>query len=140
MYRETAAWLEIGQVLSDEKIKKLLDTDQKNEVYEKALEFISFKPRTIHETRIKLQKSGYDEELINSTLAELSENGLLDDEIYANLWVEERSSFKPRSRRMISYELRRKGISDELIQSAVEEIDDYINIRKVEIKKPNANK
>lgn len=125
LYRETAAWLEIGQVLSDEKIKKLLDADKKIEVYEKALEFISFKPRTIHETRIKLQKSGYDEEFINSTLAELSENGLLDDETYANLWVEERSSYKPRSKRMISYELRRKGISDELIQSAVEEIDDY---------------
>ena len=124
LYRDTAAWLEIGQILSDEKIKELLETDQKNEVYQKALDFISFKPRTVQETRGKLQKAGYDENLIEKTLLELTANGLLDDENYAMLWVEERTRLKPRSKRMISYELRQKGISDELIQSAVEEADD----------------
>lgn len=124
LYRDTAAWLEIGQVLSDEKIKKLLETDQNNEVYQKALDFISFKPRTVQETRDKLQKAGYDDNLIEKTLSDLIANGLLDDDNYARSWVEERSRLKPRSKRMISYELRQKGISDELIQSAVEEVDD----------------
>ena len=41
LFRETAAWLEKGQILSDEKIKELLETDQKNEVYNNALDFIS---------------------------------------------------------------------------------------------------
>lgn len=124
LYRDTAAWLEIGQILSDEKIKELLDTDKKNEVYQKALDFISFKPRTVHETHVKLQKLGYDETLIENTLSELSAHGLLNDELYANLWVEERTRLKPRSKRMIAFELRKKGISDELIQSAVEEVDE----------------
>ena len=125
LYRDTAAWLEVGQVLSDEKINELLAADKNNEVMIKALDFISYKARTSQETRIKLRKAGYDDDLIESTLARLSENGLLNDEEYAAQWVEERLRLKPRSWRMLTYELRKKGISSEMIQSAVENVDDY---------------
>lgn len=125
LYRDTAAWLEIGQILTDDKIKKLLDEDQKADVYTKALDFISYKPRTVAETRRKLYEAGYDEPLINETLSRLSESGLLNDERYAEQWVEERQSLSPRSRRSLEYELHRKGIQDHLIQSAVEAVDDF---------------
>ena len=125
LYRDTAAWLEIGQILTDDKIKKLLDEDQKADVYTKALDFISYKPRTVAETRRKLYEAGYDESLINETLSRLSESGLLNDERYAEQWVEERQSLSPRSRRSLEYELHRKGIQDHLIQSAVEAVDDF---------------
>ena len=125
LYRDTAAWLEIGQILTDEKIKKLLDEDQKADVYTKALDFISYKPRTSAEIRRKLYEEGYDESLINETLSRLSESGLLNDERYAEQWVEERQLLRPRSRRSLEYELRKKGIPDHLIQSAVEAVDDF---------------
>ena len=125
LYRDTAAWLEVGQVLSDEKINELLAADKNNEVMIKALDFISYKARTSQETRIKLRNAGYDDDLIESTLARLSENGLLNDKEYAAQWVEERLRLKPRSRRMLTYELRQKGISSGMIQSAVENVDDY---------------
>ena len=125
LYRDTAAWLEIGQILTDDKIKKLLDEDQKADVYTKALDFISYKPRTVAETRRKLYEAGYDESLINETLSRLSESGLLNDERYAEQWVEERQLLSPRSRRSLEYELHRKGIQDHLIQSAVEAVDDF---------------
>lgn len=125
LYRDTAAWLEIGQVLTDEKINELLAADQQNEVTQRAIEFISYKPRTSQETRKKLQHAGYDENLIENTISQLSENGLLNDESYASQWVDERLRLKPRSRRMLTYELRQKGISNDLIQSAVEDIDDF---------------
>ena len=125
LYRDTAAWLEIGQILSDEKINELLEADQKREVYQKAVEFISYKPRTSQETRRKLQSAGYDESFIEDTLLQLTELGFLNDEQYAEQWVDSRKRMKPRSKRMLAYELRKKGISDDLIQSAVEEVDDF---------------
>lgn len=124
LYRDTAAWLETGQILSDDKIKELLDKDLQAEVYQKALDYISFKPRTTQETRKKLQQSGYDELLIEDTITSLTENGLLDDKYYAEQWVDERQRYKPRSKRALVFELRKKGISDNLIQSAVEDVDD----------------
>ena len=131
LYRDTAAWLEIGQVLSDEKINELLVKDQEREVYQKAVEFISYKPRTSEETRRKLQKAGYDESLIEKTLEQLTAYGLLNDESYAGQWVDERKRLKPRSKRMLAYELRKKGISDDLIQSAVEDVDDFQSAREI---------
>lgn len=125
LYRDTAAWLETGQTLSDEKIKELLEQDQQAEVYQKALDFIAYRPRTAQETRRKLQQAGYEAFLIDNTIAALSDNGLLNDEYYAQQWVEERMSLKPRSKRVLIYELRQKGIPDDVIQSAVEEVDDF---------------
>lgn len=125
LYRDTAAWLEVGQTLSDEKIKKLLDEDQKADVYVKATDFISYRPRTVFETRKKLEDEGFDETLISGTINALTENGLLDDKRFAEQWVEERKALKPSSRRALQYELRRKGIPDYLIQSATEAVDDF---------------
>ena len=125
LYRDTAAWLETGQMLSDEKIKELLEKDQQAEVYQKALDFIAYRPRTAQETRRKLQQAGYEAFLIDNTIAALSDNGLLNDEYYAQQWVEERMRLKPRSKRVLIYELRQKGIPDDVIQSAVEEVDDF---------------
>lgn len=125
LYRETAAWLEIGQKLSEEKIAELLAADQERDAMQKAIEYISYKPRTTMETRKKLQNAGFDDLLIEKTVSQLTQHGLLNDEDYANRWVEERSRIKPRSRRMLIYELRLKGISDDLIQSAVGDVDDF---------------
>ena len=101
LYKETAAWLETGQILSDEKIKKLLDDDLKTEVYVKALDYISYKQRTVRETARKLQHEGYDDSLISETISRLKDSGILNDESYAEQWVEERLLIKPRSRRAI---------------------------------------
>lgn len=124
IYKETAAWLKIGQNLSDEKINELLLTDKKKDVMFRAIDYISYKPRTTYETRKKLLIAGYDEMLIDLTLSHLSENGLLNDKAYADRWVAERLRLKPRSKRMLTYELRKKGIPEDLIQSAVEDVDD----------------
>ena len=125
LYRDTAAWLTVGQILTDEKIKELLEADQKAEVYTKAVDYISYKPRTIRETSKKLHEAGYDDTLIAETLSRLIENGLLNDTEYADQWVEERQRCKPKSKRALEYELRKKGIPDHLIQSAVDDVDDY---------------
>jgi regulatory protein len=38
--------------------------------------------------------------------------------------VENRTTFRPRSRRMMTLELRQKGLDEEAIRSAVENVDD----------------
>ncbi len=125
IYTETAAWLQVGQILTDEKIKKLLDEDVKADIYNKALDFISYKPRTVFETKKKLYEAGFDDALIEEALEKLAASGLLDDSRFAEEWVEERQSLSPRSKRQIQFELHRKGIPDHLIQSAIKDVDDF---------------
>ena len=51
---------------------------------------------------------------------------LADDPEFARAWVENRNTFRPRSRRALTMELRQKGLDDETIQSAVAGVDENV--------------
>ena len=58
----------------------------------------------------------------NAVLDRFTEVGLIDDQAFAQAWVESRQSTRGLSRRALAAELRRKGIAEELIQETVSEI------------------
>ncbi len=62
------------------------------------------------------------------TIQRLKENGFLGDEQFARDWVENRSTFRPRSKRMLAMELRQKGVAEEEIQQALAETGDEDNL------------
>ena len=51
-------------------------------------------------------------------------SGLVDDAQFAQTWVENRSTFRPRGRRALAVELRQKGISNEAIDEALRDLDE----------------
>lgn len=75
---------------------------------DKALRFLSYSPRTEKEIRDKL---GVDcsEEIITK----LKSYGYINDEKYAEDYIESRIRSKPRSQKLILLELKRKGIITE---------------------------
>ncbi|MBN1538064.1 MAG: RecX family transcriptional regulator [Anaerolineales bacterium] len=122
--RIVAAWLKIGQSLTDEKIESLIAADEREIAYQRALRFIAIRQRSSSELRAQLTKHKTPPELIEETISRLQNNHLINDEMFAQAWVENRTEFKPRSRRALSIELRQKGVSDEIIDQALENIDD----------------
>jgi len=123
--RIVAAWLEVGQELSDEKISTLQKEDEREVVYQKALHFLSFRPRSVQEVRRNLEKKKIPAGLIDETLERLRQGGLIDDEAFTRMWIENRSEFRPRSSSMLRMELVRKGVEAEVIQSVLDEgVDD----------------
>lgn len=122
--RIVAAWLSVGQELDDEKIAALQLEDSREVAYQSALNLLSYRNRTEAEVRNHLIKRGADESVIQSVLERLQRSGLINDQQFAQEWVENRNEYRPRSRRALVFELRRKGVSDEAIQAAVEELDE----------------
>jgi regulatory protein len=59
----------------------------------------------------------------NAVLDRFTEVGLIDDQAFAQAWVEARQSTRGLSRRALTVELRKKGIADELIHETVSAID-----------------
>jgi regulatory protein len=53
----------------------------------------------------------------------LERAGLVDDAEFAQFWVENRERFRPRGRHALRYELRSKGIDDEIIEVVLASID-----------------
>jgi regulatory protein len=123
--RINAAWLKIGQPLSDEKINSLQEADSREAALQKALRFLGHRPRSVEEVRKNLEKHEIPAGVIDETIARLEREKLIGDVNFAREWVENRSTFRPRGKRALSYELRQKGLSDLVIQEALdEEIDE----------------
>ncbi len=119
--RITAGWLKVGQELSEEKIASLQAEDESEMAYQKALHFLSYRPRSSAEVRQNLAKRGTPEALVEETVNRLQRAGLINDQEFARAWVENRNTFQPRSKLALRMELRRKGLSDEIVQLVLDE-------------------
>jgi regulatory protein len=122
--RIVAAWLKVGQELSDEKIEQLQAEDARERAFQQAMLFLSYRARSESEIRKNLRKHEIPEPVIEHTLERLRQDGLANDSQFASAWVENRTTFRPRSRRMMTMELKQKGLDDEAIRSAVEQVDE----------------
>lgn len=122
--RIVAAWLAVGQEISDEKIAQLKSEDETEVVYLKTLNFIQYRPRSTQEIRRYLVKRDTPELVVEQTLERLQRAGLVDDTRFAQTWVENRTDLRPRSRQALAFELRQRGINPQTINDALEEIDD----------------
>ena len=56
-------------------------------------------------------------------LDRFTEVGLVDDAAFAATWVRSRHARRGLARRALAHELRRKGVDDETVAEAVDEID-----------------
>jgi regulatory protein len=128
--RIVAAWLNVGQELSEEKIAALQEEDAREAAIQKALRFLGYRARSVSEVRENLQKHAIPEAVIERTLERLQESGLLNDQEFAQAWVENRNTFRPRSRRALALELRRKGLDDDVIQQTLEQTVDESSLAR----------
>jgi regulatory protein len=118
----------VGQELSESKIQSLQLQDAQEVAFQRALRFLSYRPRAVNEVEKKLSEHGFDEQEIETVVTRLKEGGLLDDEQFARMWVENRSSLRPRGRRVLTMELRHKGVPEDSIQLALQETQSETNL------------
>lgn len=119
--RIVAAWLHIGQALDEKKIESLLAADANEVAFTKALRLLDRKPRTAKEINSRLLEGGFTVEQAETVLRRLQDSGLIADEKYARQWVENRNQMHPRSRKLIGFELKQKGIANEVIEQVLED-------------------
>ena len=122
--RIVAAWLRVGQELDEKKIEQLQAEEARERALQQAMLFLSYRARSESEIRQNLRKHEIPEPVIEQTVERLRQDGFANDNQFARAWVENRSAFRPRSRRMLAMELRQKGLDDESVKSAVEHVDD----------------
>ncbi|HEX9017672.1 MAG TPA: RecX family transcriptional regulator [Anaerolineaceae bacterium] len=122
--RIVAAWLRIGQVLSEEDINRLKQQDTFEVAYQRGLNLLSYRPRSVAEIQRKLNEQGFEAQAVETAIQRMKENGFLGDQQFARDWVENRAAFRPRSKRLLALELRQKGVAEETIQQALAETGD----------------
>jgi regulatory protein len=118
-----AASLKPGQSLSEAEIEALRQQGVVEGAYDRALNYLSYRPRSRAEIVTYLEGRDVPGGQIEEVVERLERAGLLDDDAFARYWVENRERFRPRGLHALRYELRRKGISDEVIERALASID-----------------
>lgn len=119
-----AAWLSVGQTLDEVKIARLQDEEAQEKAYQQAMLFLSYRARSEAEVRKNLEKHEFPSTVIDRMIERLRADRLLNDEQFAQDWVANRSEFRPRSRRALTVELKRKGLTESAIRSATEAVDE----------------
>ena len=119
-----AARFRLGQSLSDGEIESLKCQDEVEVACQRAMRLIRNRPRAERELRQKFERDRLAPETQEAVIGRLRVAGLVDDEGFAQAWVENRSAFRPRAARMLRYELRQKGIPAVAIDLALQGYDE----------------
>jgi len=119
----TSTHLEVGDVLDAPRVTLLLADDERARATDAALVFLSYRARSEREVRDRLRRARYSQEAIDHAISRLHDWRYLDDEDFARRWVQNRSTHRPRGRRLLQQELRQKGIDRETVRDVIDGSD-----------------
>jgi hypothetical protein len=129
--------IKAGQVLSKEELANLKQESEFGKVYARALEYVLMRPRSSSEVRDYLyrktlarkyknrktgklaEKPGVAKTVAERVFTKLQARGYIDDQKFANWWVENRHQIKGVSMRKLRSELAAKGITQTIIDSVI---------------------
>ncbi|MEO7617744.1 MAG: RecX family transcriptional regulator [Candidatus Saccharibacteria bacterium] len=120
----SASSLRIGTNLSEAEVSEWKEKTEANRAYFQGLFFLSFRLRSVFEIREYLKKKDWDSEVIELTIERLSQEGQLDDLVFARAWIQTRQLQRSRSKSHLRSELMLKRIDRDLIDEALSELDE----------------
>jgi regulatory protein len=89
---------------------------------ELVLNQLTMGPRTRAQLRKVMARREIPEEVAAAVLDRFEEVDLIDDKEFARQWVQSRHLGRGLARRALAYELRQRGIADETVKDAVDEV------------------
>ena len=90
---------------------------------ELCLRLLTTAPRTRAQLATALRRRGIPESVADGVLGRFAETGLIDDAAFASAWVESRHYSRGLSRRALATELRQRGVGDDDVRHATDELD-----------------
>ncbi len=97
-------------------------TDPASAAREICLRLLSFSPRTHAQLADALRRKDIPDEVSEQVLGRFTEVGLIDDAAFAKAWVQSRHAGRGLARGALAAELRRRGVADDTVKDAVEEL------------------
>lgn len=126
--------IRVGQEYTEQELQALETESQFGKVYARALEYCLARPHSAKEVRDYLYrktldtrmktggvKKGVTKEVTERVFDTLVEKGYINDENFARFWLENRRLKKGASQRLLTAELRAKGIEQGIIDALLAE-------------------
>src|SRR4051794_37903981 len=97
--------------------------DPEAKARETCLRLLSASPRTRAQLADALRRRNIPDEVAERVLGRFTDVGLIDDEAFAQAWVQSRHTGRGLAKRALAAELRRRGVADDTVNDAVESLD-----------------
>lgn len=114
--------LKVGMQVNKAFLNDIQLDSEKSTALDKTLTYITAAQKTEKQIKDYLYKKGYLPAVVKYVLEKLRDYRFVDDQDYAETYA--RNYAQRKGRRLIKLELKRKGISDEHVETALEELDD----------------
>src|SRR4051812_8380817 len=106
--------LHLDQELTEADLNELQFAEARQQAIERAINYLSFRPRSEGEVRRHLRKKETPSELIDEVIEHLKRLDYLNDKAFATFWVENRDQFNPKGSQALRSELALKGVEREI--------------------------
>src|SRR5260221_7222106 len=116
--------LQLGQELLPDQLEMLGRGEGAERAVVRALNSLSFRPRSREEVRRYLRRKETPPEIIDAALARLDRLDFVNDHSFAEFWIGTREQFSPRGARALKNELRMKGVDREVVNELVDDEQD----------------
>ncbi|MDR7074633.1 recombination regulator RecX [Fictibacillus barbaricus] len=113
--------LQKGMEINEEEWDEILSEDEYRKAFNKALHYLSFRMRTVHEIEAYLEKKEVAEQTIKRVIEKLSEYNFANDKSYADSFVKTRMNTSFKGPGAIRQELKKKGIGENDAQGALDQ-------------------
>ncbi len=123
--------LQEGSVITEDEIKALILTEEKERIRKQAYRILRFRDRSSKELKERLMKLGYDPAIVEEVIQELLNDGTLDDDRFVQEFISDYTEFNPRGNRFIEQELRKRGIPAEMIERVIKTRDEKAIVQRV---------
>ena len=127
-----------GFSIDKEKIIKIIREEEFIKCKSYCLNVVSRGLKTEKEIRNKLYEKSYDEDIVDRAIDFLKEYEFINDERYALMFSKDK--ILRSGRRKIEYDLKRKGVDDNIIECSLNSIDEEVelnNAKNTALKKYN---
>lgn len=107
--------LRVEQELTENEIEEIVKKAEYAKTLNNLLKYATMRPRSEFEVTTWLKRKKVHESLYKKLFTKLKKLELVDDEKFAVWWVRQRNEFRPRSRKVLYQELRKKGIDKQIV-------------------------
>ncbi len=113
--------LHVGDEIDEKKIDELVRRDEYARCRDYALLLLSYRDRSESELNNRLLKKGFHHDVARELVGNLKKEGIVNDFAFASKWVEDTCANRPMGRMRAVFELRKKMLSDGIIEAVIEE-------------------
>ncbi len=108
-----------GDDIDETHISAVLLQEEKEKVRTRAFKILQFRQRSVYELSTRLMDIGFEKTLVDDVVTGFIDDDTLNDRRFAESFVQDYTTLKPKGNRFIYHELVKRGIAKDIIETVL---------------------